>query len=322
MEEQLLKYITGELPVDELMKLFQRIDNDESLKEEFVRLHNLSAVSKLLPLPTDRDEGIKNYALFASQMTRRTRKARVINILKYAAIAVALVASTVWTTLFLQDRKMDSTMNTLYVPAGQRAQITLQDGTEVWLNAQSTLTYPSHFSRKSREVEVTGEAFFDVTKNKAPFIVTTQNIELLVLGTQFNLYSYPDAGYIQTDLVEGSVKIYETLNEKNGIVLKSNEQAIIRNNRMTIGKILHPDHLLWRKGIYSFENEPLIDIIEKLELYYDITIRVEDPEIFNVRYTGKFRQNDGIIEILNILQKIQAFKIEKDRDKNIITLTK
>ncbi len=322
MDEQLLKYIAGELRVDELTELFQRIDNDESLKTEFVRLHNLNVVSKLLPLPTDRNEGIKNYKLFASRMARRTQRARVINILKYAAIAVALVISTVWATLFQHDRGTDSTLNTLYVPAGQRAQITLQDGTEVWLNAQSTLRYPSHFSKKRRTVEITGEAFFDVAKDKKrPFTVSTQHIDMEVLGTQFNVYSYSGADYIQTDLIEGSLKITGK-GENNAILLKPNEKMVYKNNLMTISPISDPEHILWKDGIYSFQNARLIDIIEKLQLYYDVKIIIEDPDIFNTRYTGKFRQRDGIDEILRIIQKIQPFKIEKDRDNNIFTLTK
>ena len=216
----------------------------------------------------------------------------------------------------------ESTMNRLHVPAGQRAQITLQDGTEVWVNAQSTLLYPSHFSKKNRKVEITGEAFFNVAREKnRPFIVSTQHIDMEVLGTQFNVYSYPGAGYIRTDLVEGSVRVYQADDEKSNIILKPNEQVTIRGKDMTVSEIFNPDHLLWKEGIYSFDNEPLIDIIEKLQLYYDVKIVIEDTDICEIRYTGKFRQRDGIDEILRIMQRIQPFKITKDKENNIITLT-
>jgi ferric-dicitrate binding protein FerR (iron transport regulator) len=91
---------------------------------------------------------------------------------------------------------------------------------------------------------------------------------------------------------------------------------------MFLSKTSNADYFLWKDGIYTFDNEKLIDIIKKLELYYDVTIKIEDPEIFDVRYTGKFRQRDGIEEILRIIQKIQKFNIHKDRENNIITLTK
>lgn len=322
MDEQLLRYFSGELTISEQLELTLRIENDDRLKAEFIRLQNLSAVSELSSHPADRSEGDRHFKTFISRVKRKAKRKLFVNIAKYAAIALILVASTVWATLWITDSEATA-MNTLFVPAGQRAQLRLQDGTEVWLNAQSTLKYPSRFSKRKRQVEITGEAFFDVAKDKnKPFIVTTQNTHMKVLGTQFNVYSYPGAGYIQTDLVEGSVKVYQEYNENISIVLKPNEQVIIKGSSMTVGNIDNPDHLLWRNGIYSFNNECLIDIIEKLQLYYDVKIIVEDPEIFNTRYTGKFRQRDGIDEIMRIIQKIQPFKIEKDKDENIITLTK
>lgn len=322
MDEQLLQYFSGELTVSERLELILRIENDEQLKAEFIRLQNLNAVLQISFHSTDRSEGNRHFKAFISRVKQNTQWKLFVNIVKYAAIALILVASTVWATFRLVDNSA-STMNTLFVPAGQRAQITLQDGTNVWLNAQSTLTYPSHFSKKNREVKITGEAFFKVAKDKKkPFIVSTQNIHIKVLGTQFNVYSYPGTGYIQTDLVEGSVKVYQMDNKNSSIVLKPNEQVVIRGTSMTVSNIVNPEHLLWKNGIYSFDNERLIDIITKLELYYDITIKVRDPEIFNVRYTGKFRQRDSIDEILRILQKIQSFNIEKERESNIITLTK
>ncbi len=322
MEEQLSKYFSGELTASERLEFIHRVENDSQLKAEFIRLQNLSAVSKLSSHPSDSKEGEENYKKFTVRIKQKARRTFAVNILKYAAIAVVLVASTVWATLFLQDRAVDSTLNTLYVPAGQRARITLQDGTEVWLNAQSTLTYPSHFSKKNREVDIVGEAFFDVAKDKKPFIVSTQDIELQVLGTQFNVYAYPDADYIQTDLVEGSLRVVEKSNRNNMVLLTPSEQMVFKENKMMVSSLSNPARLLWREGIYSFENEPLRSIIDKLQLYYDVKIIVEDPEIFNVRYTGKFRQRDGIDEILRIIQKIHPFKIKKDTEINTITLSK
>ncbi|MDR2817027.1 MAG: FecR domain-containing protein [Proteiniphilum sp.] len=323
IDSRLLQYFSGESTVGERLELIRRIENDGLLKAEFIRLQNLNAVSQLSARPTDRSEGEIHFKAFTNQLKWNKQRRLFVNIVKYAAIALVLMASTVWVTLYLSGAATEPIMNTLHTPAGQRAQITLQDGTEVWLNAQSTLRYPSRFSKRNREVEITGEAFFDVAQEKKrPFIVSTQHINMKVLGTRFNVYSYPGVDYIQTSLIEGSVKVYQAGDEKSGIILKPDEQVIIRGNNMTISDVSNPEHLLWRNGVYAFNNERLIVIIEKLQLYYDVEIIVEDPEIFNVRYTGKFRQRDGIDEILRILQKIQSFKIKRDRDNNIITLTK
>ena len=245
-------------------------------------------------------------------------------LLQYAAISLLLIASTFFLTRALTLPSTSTTeMNTLYVPAGQRAQLTLQDGTQVWLNAQSTLTYPARFNRKRREVSVIGEAYFKVAENrKKPFIVTTQQLTMEVLGTEFNVYSYPQSGYTRTSLVEGSLMVSETGKKNKPVLLSPDQQATYCENVIKLEKLYNPEHLLWREGIYAFDNERLIDILSKLELYYDITIQVEDPEIFNVCYTGKFRQRDGIDEILHILQKIQSFKIRKIREENLIILSR
>lgn len=323
MDEQLLRYFSGEMPVEERLELLHRIENDSQLKAEFIHLQNLNAVSQVASHSSDRNEGVKHYRKFTDRIKQNARRKLFVNITKYAAIALVLIASTIWVTLYLSGSNSEATMNTLYVPAGQRAQITLQDGTEVWLNAQSTLKYPSRFSKKNREVEIIGEAFFDVAQErKRPFIVSTQYIDMEVLGTQFNVYSYPGTDYIQTELIEGSLRVYRTDNKSEGVILKPDEQVVIRGNDMTVSTISSPEHLLWKNGIYSFNNERLIVILEKLQLYYDVKIVVEDTEIFDVRYTGKFRQRDGIDDILRILQKIQSFKIERNRENNIVTLTK
>jgi ferric-dicitrate binding protein FerR (iron transport regulator) len=172
-------------------------------------------------------------------------------------------------------------------------------------------------------VTVSGEAYFDVAKNtRKPFIVSTQNLEMKVLGTQFNVYSYPGAEYIKTDLVEGSLMFYSKESPNASVTLKPYEQIVVKEGKMTVRKIHNSDYFLWKEGIYTFENERLLDIIEKLQLYYDVKIIVKDPEIFNVRYTGKFRQRDGIDEILRIIQKIQKFNVQKDTENNVITITK
>jgi ferric-dicitrate binding protein FerR (iron transport regulator) len=324
MEEILQKYFLGELSPSEERELFRQMKSDESLHAEYISLQNIYALTLLASHPSQKAEGEKGFIAFNRRLQAMKQQKRMRFILQYAAVSILLIASTFFLTRVVILQSTGATeMNTLYVPAGQRAQLTLQDGTQVWLNAQSTLTYPARFTSKRREVSVVGEAYFDVAENrKRPFVVTTQQLTMEVLGTEFNVYSYLESGYTQTSLVEGSLRVSETANPDRSLLLSPNQQIIFKGEEMQLEPISNPDHLLWREGIYAFDNERLIDILTKLELYYDIKIQVEDPEIFNVRYTGKFRQRDGIDEILHILQKIQPFKILKDREKNLIVLTK
>jgi len=105
-------------------------------------------------------------------------------------------------------------------------------------------------------------------------------------------------------------------------VLRAGDEATIDGENISVSEIVNPNYFLWKDGIYSFDNESLLEILQKLQLYYDVTIKVEDPEIFNVRYTGKFRQSDGIDEILHIIRKIHRFNIKKDPENHILTLSK
>ena len=324
MDDVLLKYFLGELDDSERLQLLKQINSDESLKEEYIRLQNIFALTHIAKHEGDKEQARASFRRFLRRVEAKRQRERMKSIGKIAAFALVLIASTVFLTLFFSKNNVhEIATNTLYVPAGQRARLTLEDGTNVWLNAQSMLIYPSHFADKERRVNLTGEAFFDVAKNsRKPFIVESQDIRVEVLGTQFNVYNYPDVDYSQIALVEGSVMISWDSNESDHVLLKPNQEVILQGGKASISGITNPNHFLWKDGIYCFENERLIDIIEKLQLYYDVTIKVEDPEIFNVRYTGKFRQRDGIDEILRIIRKIHRFNIEKDVDHNIITLSK
>jgi ferric-dicitrate binding protein FerR (iron transport regulator) len=322
MEEILQKYFTGKLNASEERDLFRQIESNLSLHAEFIRLQNTYALSQLIKHPSHEAEGIRGLLTFNRRLESKKRQKKISSLLQYAAVSLLLIASTFFLTrTMIMQSSATAEMNTLYVPPGQRAQLTLHDGTQVWLNARSTLTYPARFNGKRREVSVVGEAYFDVAENrKRPFVVTTEQLTMEVLGTEFNVYSYPESGYTQTSLVEGSLRVCETGRKSQPVLLSPDQQVTYCDNGIKLEKLSNPEHLLWREGIYAFDNERLIDIIEKLQLYYDITITVEDPEIFNVRYTGKFRQRDGIEEILHILQKIQSFKIHKDRERNTIIL--
>lgn len=323
MNDILLKYFTGDISEQEKTNLLREVQHDANLKKEFVRLQNIYALSQISTLATNKEEGKDSFKRFEAQVKHKKQRQIIATTLRYAAVAIVLIASTFFITHYIYNSTSGTELNSLYVPAGQRAQLTLEDGSTVWLNANSTIKYPSHFSKKRRHVSIEGEAFFDIAQNKkSPFVVSTKDVELKVLGTQFNVHSYPETNFVKTNLLEGSLRIYKQNAEDRGVTLKPNEQLTMEGNQMKIGKTENRDYFLWTEGVYAFDNERLIDIIEKLQLYYDVKIIVEDPEIFNVRYTGKFRQRDGIDEILRIIQKIRKFNMKKDTENNIITLTK
>jgi len=324
MKDQIKKYFEEELTSKERIELLKEIENDREMKDEFIHYKNKYALINLADHVVNIDESRTFYKNLVKNIRNKKVYHRFLTFTKYAAAIALLIFSTYWLTVHNYSRKITTgTMNTLYVPAGQHVRLTLQDGTNVWLNAQSVLNYPALFMGDERRVNIEGEAFFEVAKDeKKPFIVSSKGVDMKVLGTSFNVRSYPQEDYMQTSLLEGRLKIYFPDAESNGIILEPNKQVTIKDQNMLISTISHPDYFLWKDGIYSFENELLIDILKKLEIYYDVKIIVKDPSVFQWEYTGKIRQRDGIDEILRMIQKIHKFTIEKDEDNNVITLSK
>lgn len=324
MEKKLHNYFHGGLEQEERLNLLQAIDADEKLKQEFLELKNLYALTAYInERETDRLESGESYHLFARKLKRKHLLNWAAKTAGIAAAIVTLITVTYFYTLNQVENSRESQLLSLHVPAGQRFQLTLQDGTSVWLNSRSTLYYPPSFANDKRLVKVEGEALFDVVHDEdRPFIVSSQGVEMKVLGTTFNVFNYPETGIIRTSLLEGSLKIYYANNESKNIILKPSEQITIEDGQMNVERITDTGYFLWTEGIYSFYNEPLVNILKKLELYFDIEIIVQDPTIYTWEYTGKFRQRDGIDEILRIINKIHKFKIQKDEENNRIILSR
>lgn len=324
MNEQIIKYFRGELTTTERVQLLRQVEADAALKKQFIEYKNMHALLALSDKVDNKEDSRQGYQRFSKRIKTKQIRRVFLQTIGYAATIALLVVSTYWfTSNRFESEQAAIVENTLYAPAGQRVKLTLQDGTEVWLNSQSQLTYPAIFSKDERRVTIEGEAFFDVAKDtEKPFIVTSQGIEMKVLGTKFNVCSYPGEKTIQTSLLEGKLKVYFTDSESNAVILHPDEQVTVKGHQMEVEALPHSDYFLWRDGIYSFDNEPLIDILKKLELYYDVKIIVKDQSIYKWEYTGKFRQRDGIDKILRMIQKIHKFKIEKDEENNIITLSR
>lgn len=325
MERQLHKYFQGELSQEERLRLLQSVETDKTLENQFVELKNLYTLTLCTKENTEDDFKASNesYHRFISNIKRR----RIFSSLWKTASVAAAIASLVLLTYFYTVNHIQNSESrellSLHVPAGQRLRFTLEDGTSVWLNSRSTLYYPTTFNKKQRRVTVEGEAFFEVAHDEnRPFIVSSHGVEMKVLGTTFNIFGYPDTDVLKTSLLEGSLMVYYENKESNNIILKPNQEVVVKGGEMTVNAISDVGYFLWTDGTYSFYNEPLNNILKKLELYFDIEIIVKDPTIYTWEYTGKFRQRDGIDEILRIINKIHKFKIEKDEENNRIILSR
>lgn len=321
MDEQIRKYYQGELSRAEENELMREVASNKALKEAFIRHQHLETLLDWTSRPDDRERATKDFKEFAAGEKRKVRLKTYTHILSYVSVAAALVLIT-W--LFAEryfSPQTPTRFHTLYVPAGQRVSFTLEDGTTVWLNARTKMTYPAVFDPKERRVAVEGEAFFAVAKEiDRPFIVSAGEVELRITGTRFNLYNYPHEDFSRISLLEGRLEVLNLSHPLERVTLQPHHELTVRKGQMSLAEITDANCFLWKEGIYSFENEPFGNILKKLELYYDIRIEVTDVEMLRWRYTVKFRQRDGIDEILRLLQQVHRFQMQINEEDNSVTI--
>ncbi len=192
-------------------------------------------------------------------------------------------------------------LNTISTPNGGQYQVVLADGTKVWLNAASSLRFPAVFIGTKREVEITGEAYFEVAKKAAmPFVVKTGRSVVEVLGTHFNVMAYDNEGLIKTTLLEGSVKV-RSGNSVN--FLKPGQQALLNAQGQTkiIEDIDVDDETAWKNGLFQFKDAGIETVMRQAERWYNVTISYEG-KIPVKQFTGRISRNVKISELLNMLK--------------------
>ncbi len=217
------------------------------------------------------------------------------------------------------DKKEKLLYNTIKIPRGGEYKLQLSDGTKVYLNSLTTLSYPVQFDSKIREVEITGEAYFEVTKmNGVPFIVNTPQSKIEVLGTSFNVNAYGKTGKVITTLVEGRVKVQPGVGVLKGHILEPSEQSVFNSGSGALerNKVNVELYVAWTKGEFIFYNERLEDIMEVLTRWYEADILFENSNVKELKFSGKFNRYEDIQQILEIIEATE--KIEIDINKNTI----
>lgn len=209
--------------------------------------------------------------------------------------------------------------NQIDIPRGGEYKLRLSDGSLVHLNAMSSLRYPVHFSGETREVELTGEAFFEVSKDAAkPFIVKTAGIDVRVLGTTFNVSAYPDNPYTQTTLVSGSVQMQTK--EGASIVLKPSQQAELDNksHEMVVRQVDASLYTSWVQGKIYFKDERLETIMTTLARWYDVTIVYANEQVKNMRFGCNLNRYEEITPFLKLLEA--TGKVKTKVENHTITI--
>jgi len=226
------------------------------------------------------------------------------------------------TSVIITDSVKAMTMLTASTPRGGTYQITLPDGSHVWLNADSKISFPSQFIGKSRKIQLTGEAYLEVAKDKAhPFIVESTGQQVEVLGTHFNINSYAEDGSTKTTLLEGAVRVsslrstsrdHEKMDE---VMLKPGQQSVLTDNNYI--KVEHVDleeAVAWKNGVFIFNDEEIEHVMRRLSRWYDIDV-IYKGKINDERYFGEISRFKNLSQVLGMLERTNAihFKIEGRR---------
>ena len=199
--------------------------------------------------------------------------------------------------------------NTITIPRGGEYKLVLADGTTVWLNSDSYIRFPVTFSGDKRQVELRGEAYFEVAKNmEKPFIVRINDYDICVTGTQFNVRDYSNESVVTT-LVEGSIQLERG---KQIQKLVPGQQALLVNGRWIIKEVDVTDFIGWREGAFNFKEVCLENIINELARWYDFDVYYQNAEVKNYHFTAWFRRNASIEEVIEVLEKTKKIQMRLD----------
>jgi ferric-dicitrate binding protein FerR (iron transport regulator) len=308
-QETIKRYIEGDASSAEKEQIVAWVKADENNRKELFALHKLHDITIW--------QAEKKTGKRKKTATRRLAFYKASSIA--AAVLIFLFAGSFY-TLYMNVKKQipKSAMQTIRVPVGQQAELVLADGTNVWLNAGSTFTFPTLFSADNREVSLDGEGYFNVEIDRnRPFIVKTFACDVKALGTVFNVQAYRKSSLFEVSLLSGVV---EVSTHSRRIRLEPNTRVYLDNNELVKGSTENYDYLLWKEGVISFNNEPVEQMLNKLQRYFDTRIVIKNTTFLDKKYTGKFRTKDGIEHILKVFQLNGRFRYEKDDEQNMITI--
>lgn len=343
--EIIIKYLTGSITDKELSGLSSWINESGENWKEFREIRNYWIHSNVFNKETETEQALHSLNHKIEAVNSKNRRIHNFQWIYKAAAILLLFTSSFFIYMYfsknsaVSNEMTNSNWNFVEIPLGEKGQVTLSDGTKIWLNSDSKLKYPAAFT-DNREVELVGEAYFDVAENKNnPFFVKTSTITIKVTGTEFNIKDYPDEGIIKTTLIEGSVEILDNknMNHSSQIMLRANEIATFNkfnktfrvdqiskkkstenNQRIETHKLqtIEPtveSIISWKKNQLVFDNETLEEMVTKMERWYGVEITLK-TEPTDERYSGKFVYNESIDQVLHVLSRTTPidYNIEKN----------
>jgi ferric-dicitrate binding protein FerR (iron transport regulator) len=318
-EKQIIKLVSGNLDEIQKKEILAKIKDDGQLRKDYERIKNAWSLASY----DQQLDGLtieKSFVNFQKR-TRKPQRILIGQVFKYAAIMILFFSLGVVSTNYILPRfKSSSTaiseLNSINVPNGEKADLTLADGSRVWLNSGTTFRFPNSFDGGKREVIISGEAYFDVVKGKVPFIVSSEFGKIQVLGTSFNVRAYNNMLF-QITLGEGKIQFKNSVDQ---VMLNPGQQLIVsENERATISQVDPALASSWKNGVIAFANEPLSDVMKKLERHFDVQVEL-DQKLSLIKFTGQVF-NESIDEVMEYINKTKPIKYAYDKRKKTLKIT-
>lgn len=320
-DKDLLKYIKGECSPDEKKSVIEWVKTDNENQKRF-NILKAEYIASALSTFDNQDIDIP----YCNFLAKRSGKKKYYSIAIIASvIIIPFVSWFVFNTSSNNNKIVDNTeflgSNTQSVTTGfgDHKKVTLPDGSTVVLNSGSTLLFSKKFEGNVRKVALTGEAFFDIKKNiDKPFIVTTNHIKIKVLGTSFNIKSYPDDEKTETTLVTGKVEVIQN-KKKESVFLKPSERATFytNNNKISVDSVNSYNIVAWQEGKLIFDKTPLKQVVSDLKRNYNVEFMIMSDSLFKYKYTGKF-DNLTLEEVLELLKISSPINYKYENNKIIL----
>ena len=306
IDELIANYLTEGLDKNALDELKTWIAASAENQQYFIRQREIwfSAVSREAASVYDKDKAFENFrnrVESQKEIQSTSRRGFSLSALwRYAAV-VAIIIAVGCISYWQGEVNVKDTFADISVeaPLGSKTKLYLPDGTLVWLNAGSRMTYSQGFGVDNRKVELEGEGYFEVKRNeKIPFFVKTKDLQLQVLGTKFNFRDYPEDHEVVVSLLEGKVGLNNLLREEKEAVLSPDERAVLNkaNGLLTVESVTASNASQWTDGYLFFDEELLPDIAKELERSYNVKIHIANDSLKTFRFYGNFVRREQNIQ--------------------------
>ncbi len=319
-EDIILRFIEGKCTPEEQMQVFEKMENDPDFKNEMLVMKNLY-VNRNLPENEASDEALTKFRHFVESKEasenkgqKRGRKWIMAPLWSAAAVIIVLLALNLTFNRSGQKGKEPTVqistlptemVNSLYTAKGVKGTVILPDGSKVALNSDSKITYPASFSGSSREVEFSGEGFFEVAKDSLhPMIIhCNKDFRVEVYGTTFNLKTYSNDNTARTTLISGAIRVVEKKfgKEISTDIIPNQEYVITNNAESKVKTLKNPDvKYAWKDGKLLFDSTPLSEAAKILERWHGVKIVIENKNLNNIPITASF-STESLVQIMDLL---------------------